>query len=166
MVEENKDIQSLNGTEISQSQEPTEKVDEESECVLKDYEICETARGDGLCISIFNLDLRNLIYEKMYIMYEKITPMKEELFKSKIAHKTKKDDLLRNTDFKEVLGITTKPTIADKEAVMAPSLKPYEDTIKSFEDDIKFYEDKIVILNDLIKAKRLEKKLENEMVIK
>ena len=138
------------------------KVDQKK-IVIPEYEISESAREMGISKSIFNLSLDDLVYEKMFLMFEKISPLEKTLFNTKQDLKNKKDELLRTIDFKKELNITTKPTIADKDAVMKHHLKEFEDKINTANEDIKKYTDKLVIINDLINNKRVQLKVEGNI---
>ena len=139
------------------------KVDQKK-IVIPEYEISESAKEMGIMKSIFNLSLDDLVYEKMFIMFEKQNPLEKDLIKVKQDLKAKKDELLRIIDFKKELNITTKPTIADKDAVMKPHLKEFEDKINTANEDIKKYKDKLVIINDLINNKRVQMKVEGGLL--
>ena len=139
------------------------KVDQKK-IVIPEYEISESAREMGISKSIFNLSLDDLVYEKMFLMFEKISPLEKTLFNTKQDLKNKKDELLRTIDFKKELNITTKPTIADKDAVMKHHLKEFEDKINTANEDIKKYTDKLVIINDLIDNKRVQLKVEGGLL--
>lgn len=82
------------------------KVDQKK-IVIPEYEISESAREMGISKSIFNLSLDDLVYEKMFLMFEKISPLEKTLFNTKQDLKNKKDELLRTIDFKKELNITT-----------------------------------------------------------
>lgn len=140
------------------------EVDQKKMIVIPEYEISESAREMGISKSIFNLSLDDLVYEKMFLMFEKISPLEKTLFNTKQDLKNKKDELLRTIDFKKELNITTKPTIADKDAVMKPHLKEFEDKINTANEDIKKYKDKLVIINDLIGNKRVQLKVEGGLL--
>ena len=139
------------------------KVDQKK-IVIPEYEISESAKEMGIMKSIFNLSLDDLVYEKMFIMFEKLNPLEKDLVKAKQDLKAKKDELLRTIDFKKELNITTKPTIADKDAVMKPHLQEFEDKINTANEDIKKYKDKLVIINDLIGNKRVQMKVEGGLL--
>lgn len=139
------------------------KVDQKK-IVIPEYEISESAKEMGIMKSIFNLSLDDLVYEKMFIMFEKQNPLEKDLFNAKQDLKAKKDELLRTIDFKKELNITTKPTIADKDAVMKPHLKEFEDKINTANENIKKYKDKLVIINDLIDNKRVQMKVEGGLL--
>ncbi|MBQ8017483.1 MAG: hypothetical protein IJ258_05185 [Methanobrevibacter sp.] len=140
------------------------EVDQKKMIVIPEYEISESAREMGISKSIFNLSLDDLVYEKMFLMFEKISPLEKTLFNTKQDLKNKKDELLRTIDFKKELNITTKPTIADKDAVMKPHLQEFEDKINTANEDIKKYKDKLVIINDLIDNKRVQLKVEGGLL--
>lgn len=139
------------------------KVDQKK-IVIPEYEISESAKEMGIIKSIFNLSLDDLVYEKMFIMFEKQNPLEKDLSNAKQDLKAKKDELLRTIDFKKELNITTKPTIADKDAVMKPHLKEFEDKINTANENIKKYKDKLVIINDLINNKRVLLKVEGGLL--
>ena len=139
------------------------KVDQKK-IVIPEYEISESAKEMGIMKSIFNLSLDDLVYEKMFIMFEKQNPLEKDLIKVKQDLEAKKDEVLRTIDFKKELNITTKPTIADKDAVMKPHLKEFEDKINTANEDIKKYKDKLVIINDLINNKRVQMKVEGGLL--
>ena len=137
---------------------------DQKKIVIPEYEISESAKEMGITKSIFNLSLDDLVYEKMFIMFEKLNPLEKDLFNAKQDLKAKKDELLRTIDFKKELNITTKPTIADKDAVMKPHLQEFEDKINTANDEIKKYKDKLVIINDLISNKRVQLKIEGGLL--
>lgn len=137
---------------------------DQKKIVIPEYEISESAKEMGIMKSIFNLSLDDLVYEKMFIMFEKLNPLEKDLVKAKQDLKAKKDELLRTIDFKKELNITTKPTIADKDAVMKPHLQEFEDKINTANEDIKKYKDKLVIINDLINNKRVQMKVEGGLL--
>ena len=137
---------------------------DQKKIVIPEYEISESAKEMGIMKSIFNLSLDDLVYEKMFIMFEKLNPLEKDLVKAKQDLKAKKDELLRTIDFKKELNITTKPTIADKDAVMKPHLKEFEDKINTANEEIKKYKDKLVIINDLINNKRVQMKVEGGLL--
>ena len=140
------------------------KVDHKVKVEIPEYEISESAKEMGIVKSIFNLSLDDLVYEKMFILFEKQNPLEKDLIKAKQDLKLKKDELLRTIDFKKELNITTKPTIADKDAVMKPHLQEFEDKINTANEDIKKYKDKLVIINDLINNKRVQMKVEGGLL--
>lgn len=151
--------------DLQQDAEPiVVEVDQKKMIVIPEYEISESAKEMGISKSIFNLSLDDLVYEKMFLMFEKISPLEKTLFNTKQDLKNKKDELLRTIDFKKELNITTKPTIADKDAVMKPHLKEFEDKINTANEDIKKYKDKLVIINDLIGNKRVQLKVEGGLL--
>lgn len=157
-------------TEKKDKQQNSEKepivaeVDQKTIVVIPEYEISESAKEMGINKSIFTLNLDDLVYEKMFILFELLDPAERVLLNTQQEMKNKKDELLRTIDFKKELNITTKPTIADKDAVMKPHLQEFENTIKTTKDDIKLYENKLVIINDLIKNKRLQLKIEGGLL--
>jgi len=151
-------------TEKKDLQQPIVVEMDQKKIVIPEYEISESAKEMGITKSIFNLSLDDLVYEKMFIMFEKLNPLEKDLFNAKQDLKAKKDELLRTIDFKKELNITTKPTIADKDAVMKPHLKEFEDKINTANEEIKKYKDKLVIINDLINNKRVQMKVEGGLL--
>lgn len=107
----------------------------------------------GVQVSIMDLQLKDLIFEKMYLLFQKLQPAMKELEQAKINLQQEKDKLLLETDFKTVLN-ESRPTVAMKEAYMQPKLVKFEKAVKSSEENIQFYKNKLNILNDLIKAER------------
>lgn len=134
--------------------------------IIRDYEICEFIKEetDGLKTSIFDLKLDALVFEKMFIMFEKVAPAQRKLDEEQVTLQTKKDNLLRTLDFKELTG-ESRPTIAMKDAVMQPQLQEHEDKIKSLKQDLECYKNKLTILNDLIKNQRLMIKIESALEV-
>lgn len=112
--------------------------------------------------SIFDLNLEQLVYEKMFIMFELLQPAQKRHDDFKVELQVNKDRLLLETDFKEVLG-ETRPTVAMKEAYMKPLLADIKNKIDVEDEIITFYLDKIAIINDLIKNKRLMLEIENSL---
>ena len=131
---------------------------------LPKYMVCEhTLEMFNRQVSIFNLNLEELVFEKMHIMFEKLIPANATKDNNKIALQMEKERLLRELDFKAELGITTKPTIADKDAVMRPYLSEFENKLDESKEEVEFYENKLIIINDLIKTRRLELKIETAL---
>lgn len=127
---------------------------------LPKYRLVESQLEHGVEKDIIRLQLDNLIFEKMFILFERHEPAIRNLESAKVERQMEKDRLLAETDFKKELGITTKPTIADKDAVMAPFLAKFDDKIEKCEENVVFYKNKITILNDLIESRRLQLKME------
>jgi len=120
------------------------------------YVICENKfEMTGAKVSIFDLQLQDLIFEKMFIMFQKLQPANKNVAQTKAELQVAKDDLLMQTNFKEVLG-ESRPTVAMKEAWInkQTSIKDLTDKLNSYEEDVQTYKDKVNILNDLIKAQR------------
>ena len=107
----------------------------------------------GAKVSIFDLQLEDLIFEKMFLLFQKLQPAMLNLEDAKVELQFNKDKLLMETDFKTELG-ESRPTIAMKEAYMKPHLAEFEEKVSTNEEMVTFYKDKLNILNDLIKAQR------------
>lgn len=131
----------------------TENVKETEETKMPAYMIAEHLKTQG-DYSIFNLNLEQLIYEKMVLLFEKLQRLQNDLKFAEIALKDRKDTLLLETDFKKELG-ESRPTVAMKEAWMKPYLAELEADVDLKSDEILFYKNKLTIINDLIKHKRL-----------
>lgn len=130
----------------------TENVKAE-ETKMPAYMIAEHLKNEG-DYSIFNLNLEQLIFEKMVLLFEKLQKLQNDLKYAEIALKDRKQQLLLETDFKKELG-ESRPTIAMKEAWMKPYLTEFEAKVESINDELVFYKNKLNIINDLIKHKRL-----------
>lgn len=128
-------------------------VDETEETKMPAYMIAEHLKAQGE-YSIFNLNLEQLIYEKMVLLFEKLQPAQVNLEEAKVNLQSAKDKLLMETDFKKELG-ESRPTVAMKEAWMKPRLLYYETEVDNHNSDVVFYKNKLTIINDLIKHKRL-----------
>lgn len=135
----------------------------QTEMAMPKYLICEFKQEQGVLSPIFDLNLEDLVYEKMFLLFERLQPLNNKIADAEVELQTNKDKLLMETDFKKELGITTKPTIADKEAVMRPLLAKYENNLDELTDSKVFYTNKLTILNDLIKTRRLELKIEGNL---
>ena len=131
-----------------------EQLPQVPEITLFDWEVCESKQDMfGLTVSIMDLKLQDLIFEKMYLLFQKLQPAMKNLESAKIELQDKKDDLLLNTDFKEKLN-ESRPTVAMKEAYIKPLVIKQQQKVDKFEDTVTFYKNKLNILNDLIKAQR------------
>lgn len=131
-----------------------EQLPEVPKRAIFEWEICESKHDlFGLTVSIMDLKLQDLIFEKMYLLFQKLQPAMKNWESAKIELKDKKDDLLLNTDFKETLN-ESRPTIAMKEAYIKPLVIKQQQKVDKFEDSVTFYKNKLNILNDLIKAQR------------
>lgn len=108
---------------------------------------------DGEC-NLFSLNLQQLIFEKMVLLFEKMQPALNELQSSKNKLDNVKGKLLLKTDFKKELG-TSRPTKDMKEAYIKPLLVEREEKLNDAQRKVDFYKNKIIIVNDLIKHKRL-----------
>ena len=126
------------------------------------YLICEFKEQMGIISPIFDLKLEDLVYEKMFLLFERLQPLNNKIAEAEVELQTNKDKLLLETDFKTVLG-ENRPTIAMKEAYMKPLLAEYENKLDELTDSKVFYNNKLTILNDLIKTRRLELKIEGNL---
>ena len=132
--------------------------------IIKDYEIAEYLKHEkNVVCSLFDLTLEQLIYEKMYMLFEVLNDAEHELFNSVNDYEDKRNELLKTIDFKKELSITTKPTIADKEAVMKPKLTEYYNQKLNAEKRVTFCKNKLTIINDLEKQKRLLLRIEGAL---
>lgn len=122
---------------------------------MKDYEktesVMELAEKE---ISIFDLRLEDLVYEKMFVLFERLEPRETKINETKAKLEFKRNELLRTIDFKQELGISTKPTKDDKEAVMKPYLAKLETELEELENTVRFYKLKLNVLNDLISTRK------------
>lgn len=141
----------MNNNEITIDE--TENVKETEETKMPVYMIAEHLKAQG-DYSIFNLNLEQLIFEKMVLLFEKLQPAQVNLEKAKLNLQAEKDKLLMETDFQTELG-ESRPTVAMKEAWMKPRLLYYETEVDNYNSDVVFYKNKLNIINDLIKHKRL-----------
>lgn len=126
------------------------------------YLICEFKQELGVIAPIFDLKLEDLVYEKMFLLFEKLQPLNNKIAEAEVDLQTNKDKLLLETDFKKELG-ENRPTIAMKEDYMKPLLAEFENKLDELTDSKVFYNNKLTILNDLIKTRRLELKIEGNL---
>lgn len=134
------------------TQEDIEKVEIKQ---MQEYLVCETIRNQtGDIVSIMDLQLPQLIFEKMFLLFERLRVAENNLETAKIDLQIKKDTLLLETDFKTVLN-ESRPTVAMKEAYMKPHLADFENKVDKYNQQAVFYKDKINIINDLIRKERL-----------
>ena len=131
------------------------------EITLPPYEVSETYLP--AVKSIFNLNLEELIYEKMTILYEHQFKLEKDLFDKEIELQTTKDKIILETDFAKAIG-KSRPNQADREAYIRPTIAPIENEIDNLKRDIAFYKHKIIIINDLIKARRVQLQIDAELI--
>lgn len=117
----------------------------------------------GVTASIFDLKLEDLVFEKMVLMFEKYNPAVKKLDTAKIDLQMQKDKLLLETDFKTELN-ESRPTVAMKEAYIKPLVAKFEDKVDECKDQVEYYKSKLAIVNDLIKNRRIELKIENTLL--
>ena len=132
--------------------------EDKQEVKMPAYLLAETKENT----SIFNLNLSELIFEKMFILFEKIQTANNNLETAKIELQLQKDKLLLETDFKAELG-ESRPTVAMKEAYMKPHLANLENKVDKYANEVVYYKDKVNVLNDLIKSQRLMLRLEGAL---
>ena len=140
-----------------------EKGAETPKIEIPNYLVTEHRLLDGVRISIFDLNLEDVIFEKMFLMFDKLEPLNKQVLCAEVELKIQKDKLLLETDFETILN-KKRPTIAEKEAYMRPELSKYEDAVDDLKEQIRFYKDKLVIINDLVKAKALSLKIEGALL--
>lgn len=133
---------------------------EAKEVAIPKYVEVENPTSTG---NIFDLQLEDLIYEKMFIMFEKQMPQQRTLHNLKCELQDKKDKIISETDFSKVLG-KSRTNQAEREAYMKPQLADLQSKIDELEKTIKYYENKIIIINDLIRYKRTQLKIQAEMI--
>lgn len=113
----------------------------------------------GNVYNIFDLNLEEVVYEKMFILFEKYQVIQKKLDDAKVELQIKKEEMLMSVDFKKELD-SNRPTIAEKDAYMRPFLAEYEEKVDKLNYDLKYYSDKLKVLNDLISTKRLMLEIE------
>ena len=134
--------------------EMLEDIEDKPKVELPFYRVTESLLdSQNLLIDIFDLNLEQLIFEKMFILFQRLDVAETNLEDSKVELLLKKEKLMLETDFDEVLG-KTKHNKDEREAWMRPHLTKFEDNVDTFKHDIKFYKNKLNILNDLISMKR------------
>lgn len=120
---------------------------------LASYIVAESLINQGE-FSIFNLNLEQLIFEKMILLFEKMQPAQNDLKSAEIELSIIKNNLFMEIDFKKELG-ESRPTVAMKEAYIEPQIAEYKDKVDTAQEKVDFYKNKLNIINDLIKHKRL-----------
>lgn len=131
-----------------------EQLPEFPQITLFECEICESKQDMfGQTVSIMDLQLKDLIFEKMYLLFQKLQPAIKDLETAKIDLQVNKDKFLLETDFEKELG-KSRTNKDERMAVIKPLLAPFEDKVDEFNDKVIFYKNKLEILNDLIKAQR------------
>ena len=127
---------------------------------INDYLKCEFKLEAGVTTSILNLNLEELVYEKMYLMFEKLAPANANLEKCKIKLQLKSDVILLETDFKK-LGLTNEKM---RNAYVKPLVAEFEDRVDLAKEKVVYYKAKLEIINDLIQTRSLELKIENNLM--
>ena len=121
---------------------------------LFDWEVCESKQDMfAQTVSIMDLQLKDLIFEKMYLLFQKLQPAMSNLEYAEIELKTEENKLLLETDFEKELG-KSRTNKDERNAFIKPLLSKYEEKVDDLDYEVKFYKNKIEILNDLIKAQR------------
>lgn len=120
---------------------------------MKRYEKTESILEED--VSIFQLDLDGLIYEKMFIVFEKISIAQKHKSKLKMELADKKIELLLTLDFEKELG-KTRSNKEERDAIIKPYIAHFEEEIQTLQEEIEFYTNKVQIINDLIKMKESE----------
>lgn len=143
--------------------ENTEKIDVEKKVEIPKYLLSESKLEMGITASIFDLKLEDLVFEKMVLLFEKYNPAVKNLDTAKIDLQIEKDRLLLETDFKKELN-ESRPTVAMKEAYIKPLVAKLEDKVDKCKDQVEYYKSKLAIVNDLIKNRRIELKIENTLL--
>ena len=126
------------------------------------YQIAESLLQADLNVCIFDLNLEQLIFEKMYILFEKYQKVQKQKDAVEVNMQQCKDKLLLEIDFEKELE-KKRPTIAEKDAYMKPHLQKFEEDLEKLSYDLQFYKNKLAIINDLIKSRRLMLKIENAL---
>jgi len=114
---------------------------------------------NGEKVNIFRCNLEELIYEKMFIMFEKYIPAVEELQTKKLDLQLATDKILLETDFKS-LGLTNEKM---RNAHIKPLVAGQEDAVDDWECKVRHYKAKLELINDLISARKLELKIETNL---
>lgn len=124
------------------------------------YQICESMEEiQKVKVNIFRLTLEELIYEKMFILFERLFVADNEYEDAKIELQMETDKLLLETDFKSK-GLTNEKM---RTAYMKPLLANLEDNKEEKAEKVKFYEAKLKIINDLINLRKFELKIETNL---
>ena len=127
---------------------------------LPAYQVCEHMKEiNDVTANIFRLNLEELIYEKMFILFEKLFVADNKYQDAKVELQTQSDKLLLETDFKS-MGLTNEK---QRNAYMKPLLAELEDKKEEATANVKFYENKLKILNDLISLRKMELRIETQL---
>lgn len=148
----------------TKSENKSEKKNEkksENKSEFKKHELVEHRLPQE--ISIFNADLEVLVYEKMFILFERLQLKQNLLKKAENMYDDKKAELLLTLDFKKITG-ESRPTIAMKEAVIKDDLEEFQTNVDKYNNDVDYYKNKLTIINDLIKNKRLLLRFEGNLL--
>lgn len=107
-------------------------------------------------ISLFDLNLEELVYEKMSILFEKLYQANNNLEDAKVNLQIETDKILLETDFKS-LGLTNEKM---RQAHIKTLTTGLEDKVDEKKEIVQFYKNKLTIINDLITVRKLELKIE------
>lgn len=131
---------------------------------MEDYAVCEFKKeNDAVEVTIFDLNINDLVFEKMFLLFQKLMPLQKELSKVKADEQNKRNDLLLKLDFATLTG-EKRPTVAMKDSIMDKKLEKELSDIGVLTEKVEFYKNKIKIVNDLISNARLLLKIENELI--
>lgn len=130
---------------------------------LPQYMICEHMKDmQEVAVSIFRLNLEELIFEKMYLLFEKLFIADNKMEDAKIQLQLQRDKLLLETDFSKELG-KSRHNKEEREAYIKPFLAECEEKVDECETKVKTYETKLKIINDLISMRKLELRIETTL---
>lgn len=131
---------------------------------MEDYVVCEFKKeNDAVEVSVFDLNINDLVFEKMFLLFQKLMPLQKELSKVKAEEQNKRNDYLLKLDFATLTG-EKRPTVAMKDSIMDKKLEKELSDINKLTEKVEFYKNKIKIVNDLISNARLLLKIENELI--
>jgi len=131
---------------------------------MEDYAVCEFKKeNDAVEVSVFDLNINDLVFEKMFLLFQKLMPLQKKLSKVKAEEQNKRNDYLLKLDFATLTG-EKRPTVAMKDSIMDKKLEKELSDINKLTEKVEFYKNKIKIVNDLISNARLLLKIENELI--
>lgn len=150
MSENKEEINNVKVEEIS-----SEQIEQVKVINIPNYQLCESIfNKTGEIVSIMNLQLEQLIFEKMYLLFEKLRISENNLESAKIELEIEKNRLLLETDFEKELG-KSRTNKDERMAVIKPFLAKFEEEVDNENSNVIFYKDKLSVINDLIKKERL-----------
>lgn len=131
---------------------------------MEDYAVCEFKKeNDAVEVSVFDLNINDLVFEKMFLLFQKLMPLQKELSEVKAEEQNKRNEFLLKLDFATLTG-EKRPTVAMKDSIMDKKLEKELSDIGVLTEKVEFYKNKIKIVNDLISNARLLLKIENELI--